>query len=85
MATKLNDAAFRVVRIRSISSGVTQFWSTMMLVVPSAFVTVLRHPPIAPSSVAERRKGSLRRELGQVRERAARARLRRELEERRLL
>src|SRR6185369_6530256 len=53
LATKLNDAAFSVERINSISSGVTQVWSTMMLVVPSAFVTVERQPPIAPSSVAE--------------------------------
>src|SRR5262252_5056686 len=53
LATKLNDAAFSVERISSISSGVTQFGSTMMLVVPSAFVTEVRQPPIAPSSVAD--------------------------------
>src|SRR5499427_3418271 len=53
LATKLNDAASSVERISSISSGVTQFGSTTMLVVPSGFVTVVRQPPIAPSSVAE--------------------------------
>jgi hypothetical protein len=54
LVTKLNDAAFNVERISSISSGVTQLGSRMMLVVPSGLLTVVRHPAIAPSRVAER-------------------------------
>src|SRR5262245_17421185 len=53
LATKLNDAALSVLRISSISSGVTQLGSTTTVCVPSGFVTIERQPPIAPSSVDE--------------------------------
>src|SRR6266404_851899 len=52
-ATKSNDAAFNSEMIRLISSGVTQLSSSTMLKEPSAFVTMVRQPAIAPSSCAE--------------------------------
>jgi hypothetical protein len=48
-ATEFNDAAFRMERLNSIVSGVTQVESSTTLWVPSGFVTMLRQPAMTAS------------------------------------